>query len=1139
MMARVTISVRWTKGLHGLLLMALLLMLARSTVCADITSNLVLHNPFDADASDSSGNNYDGTLTNGASIDTTVATNKIGGGKLSLDGSDDYVDLSAHVGAFQNVSEGTIAAWVYADADTTSVIFEASDSGDETSRIVLIRDGDVLVFAIHDDPDDFIEVETPAGLIPLNTWTHVAVTVDNSGNKLYVNGTQVISGLTYFEGSSSTNRFFDDVSNLDFVAWGVNKESGSQFNLRFDGFIDDGRVYDRALSASDITELYNYTGLPPTSTITVNTTSDVLSGDADTSSLAALIATPGSDSVISLREAMTAANTQSGTDTIEFEIPDPLVGGAHTIAVSSGGFPDITEAVIIDGTTDSDFSSTPIIELDGTSAGSVIGLNITSGGSTVRGLVINRFGRHGIRLAGSGNSVIQGNYVGTDVSGSVDLGNLQQGLIIASPNNTIGGTAPGEGNVISGNGWTGISIQLGSADGNVIQGNLIGTDASGTVAIGNSIHGIDIFNGGPDNNVIGGTTAAARNIISGNLNRGIVIGSGGSSGTTVSGNYIGSDISGTLPLPNVQGGIRIREGATGSVIGGTATGSGNLIAFNSGDGIEIKDAGTTANAIQGNRIHSNTGLGIDLNADGVTMNDADDADTGPNEFLNFPVLSAAVTTGTRSAIQGVLNSTASTTFRLEFFASAAADGSGYGEGERYLGFRTVTTAATGTATFTFMLSGSVAAGEFVTATATDPSNNTSEFALNVTAVAGLDSDGDGVLDVAEDRNLDGDNDPTTGPAPDTDGDGTPDYLDASDDGDADLATSAEDPNGNGDPMDDDTDGDGIPDYLDPDDAGPGAGDSDMDGVDDDVECPSGPPCTDTDGDGIPNYNDPEHNTFVKHLTLNATVDATGVRLQWITGWERGTLGFQVYREVDGQRIQVTPSLLAGSALLAGPGTILPAGHGYAWHDPAGMPLDRYWLVDVDLDGRRTWHGPLPALPVATPAPFLGHMTTPLLTHLGQRQTRYTPVSRSSVIADAAPLPRVTSSPQQPVWETSGVSPAAVQHALAAAPALIFTIREQGWYRVPQADLIQAGLDPQIDPRHLQLFAGGYPQLLHVIGEDDGHFGPAVMPSRFMVRASTPHGRIRKPTGWWWDHNREPGCNRSRLQANRPHPTASR
>ncbi len=223
----------------------------------DISSGLVLHNTFDANANDSSGNNYDGTLTNGAVIDTNSGTNKIGPGKLSLDGTNDYVDFSAHASNFQGLTEGTISAWVYANSDR-DVIFEMSDSGDADSRLALFRDADgSFDVYIREGSTTLLDVSTAAGAIAANTWTHVAVTVDASGNKLFVNGVQQ-GGLTYAVGSSTTNRFFDDVTQLDFGSWGVDKYNGSSFVRYFNGLLDDGRVYNRALSNNDISELYSY-----------------------------------------------------------------------------------------------------------------------------------------------------------------------------------------------------------------------------------------------------------------------------------------------------------------------------------------------------------------------------------------------------------------------------------------------------------------------------------------------------------------------------------------------------------------------------------------------------------------------------------------------------------------------------------------------------------------------------------------------------------------------------------------------------------------------------------------------------------------------------------------------------------------
>ncbi len=184
-----------------------------------------------------------------------------------------------------------------------------------------------------------------------------------------------------------------------------------------------------------------------------------------------------------LREAIDAANTVVGLDTIAFNIPGP---GPHTISPGSA-LPTITDSVIIDGTSEPDFAGTPIIELDGTNAGNdVDGLTITAGNSTVRGLVINRFGGDGIELSTLGWNVIEGNYIGTDTGGTTDLGNSSNGVYIhKAPYNTIGGTVAAARNVISGN-RTGVYIYGSGSTENTVEGNYIGTDKNGTADLGNS-----------------------------------------------------------------------------------------------------------------------------------------------------------------------------------------------------------------------------------------------------------------------------------------------------------------------------------------------------------------------------------------------------------------------------------------------------------------------------------------------------------------------------------------------------------------------------------------------------------------------------------------------------------------------------
>src|SRR5205807_8631857 len=130
-----------------------------------------------------------------------------------------------------------------------------------------------------------------------------------------------------------------------------------------------------------------------------------------------------------------------------------------------------------------------------------------------------------------------------------------------------------------------------------------------------------------------------------------------------------------------------------------------------------------ANVISSNSIFNNTALGIDLGGDGVTANDANDADTGPNNLQNFPVFNSAVSSGGSTAIHGTLNSTASTTFRVEFFSNPSCDASGNGEGQTFLGASSVTTDVGGNATINTTFPVNLTIGSFVTATATDAANH--------------------------------------------------------------------------------------------------------------------------------------------------------------------------------------------------------------------------------------------------------------------------------------------------------------------------------------------------------------------------------------------------------------------------------
>ena len=382
-------------------------------------------------------------------------------------------------------------------------------------------------------------------------------------------------------------------------------------------------------------------------------------------------------------------------------------------------------------------ASNNVIGGDTAAARNVISGNSGNGvapGNLISGHITNLY------VNGS-RSIVQGNLIGTDATGSYGFSDttfgLAFGIICYSPDVLIGGTQPGARNVISAVA-TGIYVDgFGAA---VIQGNYIGTDLSGTAARGNDT-GIAVAGRGSQ---IGGTAPGAGNLISGNR-RGVML-TGGAS--TVQGNLIGTDASGASPLPNVGTGIFIdggvngnAPGASNSVVGGTAAGAGNRIAFNGRSGIAVGPYATqgvfsTGNRLRGNSIYSNGLLGIDLvsatapdslDADGPSLNDTGDADTGPNRMQNAPTLLTVDTAGGTTSVSGRLDSAPNQTFAVDIYSNPSCDPSGYGEGQTYLGSTQATTNASGVATFSGSFTTPSAPGQVITATSTDAAGNTSEF----------------------------------------------------------------------------------------------------------------------------------------------------------------------------------------------------------------------------------------------------------------------------------------------------------------------------------------------------------------------------------------------------------------------------
>ena len=366
------------------------------------------------------------------------------------------------------------------------------------------------------------------------------------------------------------------------------------------------------------------------------------------------------------------------------------------------------------------------------------GANNTIGGTTpgARNLISGNIG-DGVVLVGFAvlNGVVQGNFIGTDVTGSVALGNTQRG-VISSGSNLIGGDIAAARNVISGNN-RGIEVEGGNI---VVQGNFIGTDLTGTRAVPNRDVGVNVPNVNLVGNTIGGLTstpgAPPGNLISGNGTAGLDV---PGDQNIIQGNIIGADITGTHRLGNVSG---IKIAGHNNTVGGMVVDARNIVAFNGTScdvddaGIIVRGSGAISNAILGNSIFSNGGLGIDLTLPfdgpcGVTPNHHCVSVAGPNHFQNYPVLTSALSTGGSTTIQGSLDSVPNTIYRIEFFDNHQCHPSGNGSGETFIGSTDVTTDSNCTAPISVTLQVNVQSGHVITATATDPSDNTSEFSACV------------------------------------------------------------------------------------------------------------------------------------------------------------------------------------------------------------------------------------------------------------------------------------------------------------------------------------------------------------------------------------------------------------------------
>lgn len=407
--------------------------------------------------------------------------------------------------------------------------------------------------------------------------------------------------------------------------------------------------------------------------------------------------------------------------------------------------------------------------------------NIIGGASPGGRNVISGNGQHGVWISDTVSNVVLGNYLGLDASGETALGNQLSGIgLFGGSQNIIGGTVAGAGNILSGNFEYGIDIANPATIGNLIQGNLIGLDAAGTNGIGNGNgYGGILFDVGAAGNIIGGTVTGARNVISGNQPAGIFLvdgtgnivegnfigtditgrhavgngtgvympygtpannligGATAAAGNVISGNFygaylassgvtsnwfegnnLGADATGTNALPNYIG-LIIFSGATNNVIGlqPSGAGLGNQIAFNNWDGVEVGDPVTAGISLRGNSMFANFNLGIDV------INSA-------NNSPSAPVITNAFGLGGSTVIKGTLNSRPGLNYFIDFYRTP---NNAAGQGEFYLGAATATTSGSGSATFAYTNASGNASGQYITATATDPFGDTSDFSPAVLA----------------------------------------------------------------------------------------------------------------------------------------------------------------------------------------------------------------------------------------------------------------------------------------------------------------------------------------------------------------------------------------------------------------------
>ncbi|HEY1251433.1 MAG TPA: hypothetical protein VGH97_09605 [Thermoanaerobaculia bacterium] len=455
------------------------------------------------------------------------------------------------------------------------------------------------------------------------------------------------------------------------------------------------------------------------------------------------------DGIVTLREAVASINGGAnvnadvaavgayGTnDEVDFAIAG---SGVQTIALT--GSLTFTKPAFLNGFSqpgsspntnalNAGINAVPLIEINGTGTSGALTVGAGAANTTIRGLVVNR-SVDNVLVQATGVT-IAGNFIGTNATGTAALPSAGGGFGIRSSNNvadnlTVGGPAAADRNLISGDTQGGVIA--GTNTGLTIQGNYVGPDVTGTASLGAA--GAVALQNMNNASILG-------NLISGNGNGGVFTDTPGN--VLIQGNLIGTQRDATSPLGNGNSGVGVSN-STNVQIGGTGGGQGNVIAFNNVGVNVTQGTSSNGNPILGNSIHDsgtpNLGISLTSQASVPLANDGCDADVVfGNLGQNYPVVTAANIASGSVTVSGTLTSTASTTFRVEFFSNVACNVSGNGEGKTFLGFANVPTDASCNGAFGPLVFPIPAGETIITATATDPGGNTSEFSACVTAGGG-------------------------------------------------------------------------------------------------------------------------------------------------------------------------------------------------------------------------------------------------------------------------------------------------------------------------------------------------------------------------------------------------------------------